>query len=228
MNKDIPVGKKMTDKEKIAQIIAEHLCSQGKSHKRLYGSERMCYSRNNFADCEKVSECVDALIAANIGDVTAHEAEAEYWKTICKIESDEHNTTIKNAAEHARHLMQERDEWKERAEKEKTEKNEWKCTANDWKQRFESREKQLAELRTTSCEAVIRKDRVISEQKSEIDRLSTERDEYKHRTEVAERALLDICRETAVFPSYLLACALMERRLKKAEKELTEEKKDDR
>ena len=179
----------MGEREKIAQIIAEHLCPQGKAHKTLYGAERMCYSRNNFADCEKVSECVDALIAANIGDVTAHEAEAEYWKTICKFESDEHHTAIKNAAEHARHLMQERDEWKERAEKEKTEKNKWKCTANDWKQRFESREKQLAELRTTSCEAVIRKDRVISEQKSEIDRLSTERDEYKHRAEVAEGRL---------------------------------------
>ena len=60
----------MTEREKIAQIIAEHLCSQGKSHKRLYGSERMCYSRDNFAECEKVSKCVDALIAAGIGDTT--------------------------------------------------------------------------------------------------------------------------------------------------------------
>lgn len=59
----------MTDKEKIAQIIAEHLCLQGKSHKRLYGSERMCYSRDNFAECEKVSKCVDALIAAGFGNV---------------------------------------------------------------------------------------------------------------------------------------------------------------
>lgn len=66
MNKDIPVGKKMTDKEKIAQIIAEHLCPQGKTHKRLYGSERACYSRDNFAECEKVSKCVDALIAAGL------------------------------------------------------------------------------------------------------------------------------------------------------------------
>ena len=60
----------MTEREKIAQIIAEHLCSQGKSHKRLYGSERVCYSRDNFAECEKVSKCVDALIAAGIGDTT--------------------------------------------------------------------------------------------------------------------------------------------------------------
>lgn len=67
----------MTDKNKIAQIIAEHLCSQGKSHKRLYGSERMCYSRDNFAECEKVSKCVDALIAAGIGDVKEAERRAE-------------------------------------------------------------------------------------------------------------------------------------------------------
>lgn len=58
----------------------------------------------------------NALIAANIGDVTAHEAETEYWKTICKIEGDEHHAAIKNAAEHARHLMQERDEYKHRTE----------------------------------------------------------------------------------------------------------------
>ena len=58
----------------------------------------------------------DALIAANIGDVTAHEAEAEYWEKICKSESDEYHITVKNAAEHARHLMQERDEYKHRAE----------------------------------------------------------------------------------------------------------------
>ena len=76
MNKDIPVGKKMTDKEKIAQIIAEHLCSQGKAHKTLYGAERVCYSRDNFAECEKVSKCVDALIAAGIGDVLEEKSKA--------------------------------------------------------------------------------------------------------------------------------------------------------
>ena len=56
----------MGEREKIAQIIAEHLCPQGKAHKTLYGAERMCYSRNNFADCEKVSDCVDALIEAGL------------------------------------------------------------------------------------------------------------------------------------------------------------------
>lgn len=34
---------------------------------------------------------------------------------------------------------------------------------------------------------MIRNDRVVSEQKSEIDRLSTERDEYKHCAEVSEK-----------------------------------------
>ena len=77
----------MTEREKIAQIIAEHLCPQGKAHKTLYGSERRCYSRDNFAECEKVSKCVDALIAAGIGDVkeTQHRAEvAEQKATVWK------------------------------------------------------------------------------------------------------------------------------------------------
>lgn len=60
----------MTEREKMAQIIAEYLCPQGKAHKTLYGAERICYSRDNFAECEKVSKCVDALIAAGIGDTT--------------------------------------------------------------------------------------------------------------------------------------------------------------
>ena len=72
--------------------------------------------RNITGGISTANAIADALIAAGIGDVTAHEAEAEYWKTICKFESDEHHTAIKNAAEHARHLMQERDEYKHRAE----------------------------------------------------------------------------------------------------------------
>lgn len=67
----------MTEWEKMAQIIAEHLCPQGKAHERLYGAARMCYSRNNFADCDKVSDCVDALIEAGYGDVKEAERRAE-------------------------------------------------------------------------------------------------------------------------------------------------------
>lgn len=48
--------------------------------------------------------------------MTTYKAEAEYWKKICKFESYKCHTAIKNASEHARHLMQERDEYKHRAE----------------------------------------------------------------------------------------------------------------
>ena len=129
----------MTERKKIAQIIAEHLCPQGKAHKTLYGAERKCYSRDNFAECEKVSECVDALIEAGIGDCAAL---TEKWRAMLETQAK------------------------------KTE-------------------------------------------------------EAEHRAEVAERALLDICKDTAVFPSYMVACAIMERLLKKAEKELAEGKKDE-
>ena len=74
----------MTEREKMAQIIAEHLCPQGKAHKTLYGAERMCYSRDNFAECEKVSKCVDALIVAGIGDVKEAKKETEYWENEAK------------------------------------------------------------------------------------------------------------------------------------------------
>lgn len=116
----------MDEREKIAQIIAEHLCPQGKAHKTLYGAERRCYSYDNFAECEKISKCVDALLEAGIGDVTA---------------------------------------WKERAEK----------------HRFmalpDGRIKQL-----------------YSDE--EVEQIVKERDEYKHRAEIAERALAWLCDET--------------------------------
>lgn len=75
----------MTDREKIAQIIAEHLCPQGKAHKTLYGAERKCYSRDNFAECEKVGKCVDALIAAGMGDVKEAEHRAEVAEMALKV-----------------------------------------------------------------------------------------------------------------------------------------------
>ena len=84
----------MGEREKIAQIIAEHLCPQGKAHKTLYGAERMCYSRNNFADCEKVSECVDALIEAGlIADVQSlvdgNSASCAKSKCLMRLEDEE-------------------------------------------------------------------------------------------------------------------------------------------
>ena len=53
-------------KKKIAQIIADYFCPQGNEHKKLWGDDRLCYSKMNFAECEWVTECTDALIAAGI------------------------------------------------------------------------------------------------------------------------------------------------------------------
>ena len=56
-------------KKKIAQIIADYFCPQRNEHKNLWGDDRLCYSKMNFAECEWVAECTDALIAEVIGDV---------------------------------------------------------------------------------------------------------------------------------------------------------------
>lgn len=56
-------------KKKIAQIISEYCCPYGKTHKQLYGDDRMCYSKMNFAECNPITECTDALISAGMGDV---------------------------------------------------------------------------------------------------------------------------------------------------------------
>ena len=75
------------------------------------------FPEDNYTEVEfDHDKLADALIAAGIGDVTPYKAEAEYWEKICKVKSDEYHTTIKNAVEHARHLMQERDEYKHRLE----------------------------------------------------------------------------------------------------------------
>lgn len=61
-------------KEKIAHIIADYCCPLRKEHKH-WGNSRMCYSKENFAECEPITACTDALIEAGIGEVK----EAEYW-----------------------------------------------------------------------------------------------------------------------------------------------------
>ena len=37
----------------------------------------MCYSKMNFAECERVTECTDALIKAGIGDVKDLQAQVD-------------------------------------------------------------------------------------------------------------------------------------------------------
>ena len=56
-------------KKKIAQIIADYFCPQKNEHKNLWGDDRLCYSKMNFAECERVTECTDALIAEMVRDI---------------------------------------------------------------------------------------------------------------------------------------------------------------
>ena len=74
-------------KKKIAQIIADYFCPQGNEHKKLWGDDRLCYSKMNFAECEWVTECTDALIAAGIGDVKDVEAEANRYEMLYKLQN---------------------------------------------------------------------------------------------------------------------------------------------
>lgn len=145
----------MTEREKMAQIIAEYLCPQGKAHKTLYGAERICYSRDNFAECEKVSKCVDALIAAGIGDLKEHRIFAGKDGSIKQLYSGE-----------------------------------------------------------------------------EVEQIVKEREEYKHRAEVAERALYIACFNYAKLRyvngiNDMLAVEYANKYKEQAEKELTEESKDE-
>ena len=71
-------------KKKIAQIIADYFCPQRNEHKSLFGDDRLCYSKMNFAECERVAECTDALIAAGLtfDKTTAILAERTNSKTL--------------------------------------------------------------------------------------------------------------------------------------------------
>lgn len=124
------------------------------------------------------------------------------WNLLYPLETDKDKEIARLTAENKR-LKEEIDyvgKWKEQAEKEKADKNKWKCTANDWEQRAESREKQLAELRTTSCEVVILKDKVISQQKEQIARLIAENERL--RTENAELIKSDTSKEHCIIEEH--------------------------
>lgn len=97
-------------KKKIAQIIADYFCPQGNEHKKLWGDDRLCYSKMNFAECEWVTECTDALIVAGIGDVS------ELKKHRVQIMKD---GSIKQlySGEEVEKIVKEREEYKHRAER---------------------------------------------------------------------------------------------------------------
>lgn len=94
-------------KKKIAQIIADYFCPQGNEHKKLWGDDRLCYSKMNFAECEWVTECTDALISAGIGDVSKH-----------RFFISKDGTEIKQlySGEEVEKIVKEREEYKHRAE----------------------------------------------------------------------------------------------------------------
>lgn len=130
-------------KKKISQIISEYCCPYGKTHKQLYGDDRMCYSKMNFAECNPITECTDALIAAGIGDVTEWKEKAEKHRvqvlpdgTIKQLYSDEEVEDI----------ARQRDEYKHRAEvAELVVKNLNDIFTFDYQTVFEQAEKELAE-----------------------------------------------------------------------------------
>ena len=83
-------------KKKIAQIIADYFCPQRNEHKNLWGDDRLCYSKMNFAECERVGERTDALIAAGIGDVKESENKATAAELVAQVSA---STAIEKIAE---------------------------------------------------------------------------------------------------------------------------------
>ena len=74
-------------------------------------------------------------------------------------------------------------------------------------------------------------ERIKIELRSKVDyihELWEVKEEYKHRAEVAEKALYDFYKKMLAIPSFMLACDGVERLLKQAEKELQKEVKNDR
>lgn len=76
-------------KEKIAHIIADYCCPLRKEHKH-WGNSRMCYSKENFAECEPITACTDALIEAGIGEVEEAEHRAEVAEKALKNAVDDY------------------------------------------------------------------------------------------------------------------------------------------
>lgn len=147
----------MTDREKIIKIIEKNGTYNGRS-----------FSFDYYVI--QPDDLADALLAANIGDVTEWKEKVECAKRILQIPTLPNGTTDLSYFEYKGERIQD---------------------------------------------------------------ITRQRDEYKHRAEVAERALLTACvnlikdKEDNV-NTELLARVVYTNYLRKAEKELAEEKKDDR
>lgn len=134
-------------KKKIAQIIADYFCPQGNEHKKLWGDDRLCYSKMNFAECEWVTECTDALIAAGIGDLKEHRIFAGKDGSIKQLYSGEEvdkmakeRKELKDELRSKVEYIQEQDEvikeYKHRAEVAENELKLYKLAVKIWQERY--------------------------------------------------------------------------------------------
>ena len=194
----------MTEREKIIKIVLNAEVT-GIALKDVIGGETTA------------KKLADALIENGIGDITEWK---EKYARLEKSDTSKENCTIEQHNEI--HYL--RDKLKQTQK----ECDEWKARANDWKQRFESRDKQYNEQAITGCKALQLKDERIKK--------------YKHRVEVLKRAL-----RNSIFDLLSIGCMVidlggekdltekhnldlisnMSYRIKQAEKEIEEERRDD-
>lgn len=121
----------MTEKEKIIEIL---------KHEKDEFIEEEYHGYITRVDSEKLA---DALIENGIGDVAEWK---EKYAKLEKSDTSKENCTIEQHEEI--HYL--RDKLKQTQK----ECDEWKARANDWKQRFESRDKQCNEQKIAGCEAL--------------------------------------------------------------------------
>ena len=108
-------------REKIAHIIAKKLCPNKNRHFALWGDEAHCYSRENFAECEVIADTVDALMSAEIGDVSEYKHRAEVEERALKKLASffAHNAKfLKDEREKERYQKTIFDDWINQAEEE--------------------------------------------------------------------------------------------------------------
>lgn len=207
----------MTEREKLIQLIkAGHEKASDYFHKEAMAILKQGKNYSSKDRTKTFDEFVaDTLIENGIGDI------AEWKEKYAKLEKSDTSKEDCTIEQHNEiHYL--------RNKLKQTEKecDEWKTRANDWKQRFESRDKQCNEQIITGCEALQLKDESIKK--------------YKHRAEVLERALrnslfdllnigcmvIDLGGEKDLTEKYNLdLVGNMPYRIQQAEREIEEERK---
>ena len=121
-------------KKKIAQIIADYFCPQGNEHKKLWGDDRLCYSKMNFAECEWVTVCTDALIAAGIGDVSEYKEKLKLHRVF--VRKDGGDIKVLYGNNEVDEIVKERNEYKHRAQVAENELKLYKLAVKIWQERY--------------------------------------------------------------------------------------------